>query len=141
MLFRSPPASVLSLESDRGPSLSSQPCPPWPVSRQASRTGECCSVPSLCAGVSPLCPPHPYGCAVLRGSEASPLCHPQSPPVKGLLVCGNLSSFTARSHWYRSRPYSFVSVFSFFFCPTQVMGSFLPFGKSEAFCQRSVGVL
>ena len=43
-------------------------------------------------------------------------------PRRGFLVCGNLSSFTAPSHWYRSRSYSFVSVFSFFFCPTQVRG-------------------
>ena len=48
------------------------PCPPRRGSRQASRAGECCSAPSLCAGISPLCPPHPCGCALLRGSEASP---------------------------------------------------------------------
>ena len=138
-----PPTPVLSLRSDRSPSLSSQPRPPRRGSRQASRAAECCSAPSLCAGTSPLCPPHLCGCALLRGSEASPLlCHPQSPPVKGLLVCGNLSSFTAPSHWCRSHPYSFVSVFSFFFCPTQVCGgSFLPFERSEVFYQRSVGVL
>ena len=54
------------------------------MSRQASRAGECCSAPSLCAGVSPLCPPHPCGCALLRGSKASCLRHPQSPPTQGL---------------------------------------------------------
>ena len=32
-------------------------------------------------------------------------------------MCGNLSSFTAPSHWCRSRPYSFVSVISFFLLP------------------------
>ena len=48
-------------------------------------------------------------------------------PRRGFLVCGNLSSFTAPSHWCRSRPYSFVSVISFFFCPTQVRGEFLAF--------------
>ena len=47
-------------------------------SRQAFQAGECCSAPSLRAGVSPLCPPHPCGCTLLRGSEPSPLCHPQS---------------------------------------------------------------
>ena len=103
------------------------PCPPRRGSRQASRAGECCSAPSLCAGISPLCPPHPCGCALLHGSEASPLCHPQSLPAKGFLLCGNLSSFTPPSHWCRSRPYSFVSVISFFFCPTQVRGEFLAF--------------
>ena len=51
-----------------------------------------------------------------------PLRHPQSPPAKGLLVHGHLSSFSAPSPWCRPRPYSFVSVISFFFCPTQVCG-------------------
>ena len=40
--------------------------------------------PILCAGISPLCPLQPYYCTLLRGSEASPFCPPQSPPVKGL---------------------------------------------------------
>ena len=105
------------------------PCPSRRVSRIASRAGECWSAPILCAGVSPLCPPHPCGCALLCGSEASPLHHLQSPPAKGLLVCGNLSSFTAPSHWCRSPPYSFVSVFSFFFGPTLVREEFLAFGE------------
>ena len=95
------------------PSLSSQPRPPRRVSRQASRAGECWSAPSLCAGVSPLCPPHPCGCALLRGPEASPLCHPQSPPAKGLLVCGHLSSFTAPSHWCSPIPILCLCFFFF----------------------------
>ena len=98
------PTPVLSLESNRSPSLSSQPPPapagearasapsprpPQRVSRQASRAGERwagerCSAPIFCAGISPLCPLHPFGCALFRGSKASPLCHPQSPPAKGL---------------------------------------------------------
>ena len=49
------------------------PCPPQRVSRQASRAGECWSAPILCAGISPLCPPHPCGCTLLHGSKASPL--------------------------------------------------------------------
>ena len=54
------PTPVLSLGSDlQSPSLSSQPRPPQRVSRQASRAGECWSAPILCAGISPLCPPHP----------------------------------------------------------------------------------
>ena len=60
------------------------PCPPQQVSRQASQAGECWSAPILCAGISPLCPLHPCCCALLHGSEASPLRHPPSPPVKGL---------------------------------------------------------
>ena len=66
------------------PSLSSQPRPPRRVSRQASRAAECWSALILCAGTSPLCPPHLCGCALLRGSKASPLCHPQSLSAKGL---------------------------------------------------------
>ena len=54
------------------------------MSRQASRAGERWSAPVLRVGISPLCPLHPYCCALLRGSEASPLRHPQSPPAKGL---------------------------------------------------------
>ena len=46
---------------------------------------------------------------------------------RGFLLRGNLSSFTAPSQRCRSRPYSFVSVISFFFCPTQVRGEFLAF--------------
>ena len=60
------------------------PRPPRRVSRHASRAGECWSAPILCAGISPLCPLYPCGCALLRGSEASPLCYPRSPPAKGL---------------------------------------------------------
>ena len=59
-------------------------CPPWRVSKQASRAGECSSAPILCAGMSPLCPPHPCCCTLLRRSKACPLCHPQSPRVESL---------------------------------------------------------
>ena len=108
-----PPTPVLSLRSDRSLSLSSQPRPPRRVSRQASWAAECCSALSLCAGVSPLCPPHPCGCALLRGSEASPPATCSLCPRRGFLVRGNLSSFTPPSHWCRSRPYSFVCYFLF----------------------------
>ena len=54
------------------------------MSRQASQAGECWSAQILSAGISPLCPLHPCCCALLCGSEASPLCPPQFPPVKGL---------------------------------------------------------
>ena len=137
-----PPTPVLSLPSNRSPSLSSQPHPPRRMSRQASRAGECWSALILCAGISPLCPPHPCGCALLRGSEASPLCHPQSLPAKGL-----------PSAWkpfllHSSLP--LVQILSLFFCLCyfffsfalpKYVGSFLPFGRSDVFCQRSVGVL
>ena len=60
------------------------PRPPRRVGRRGSRAGECCSALSLRAGISPLCPPHPCGCALPRGPEAPLLCHSQSPPAKGL---------------------------------------------------------
>ena len=136
------PTPVLSLGSDlRSPSLSSQSRPPPRGSRQASRAGECWSAPILCAGISPLCPLHPCGCALLRGCKAPPSAPRSLRTRRGFLVCGNLSSFTSPSHWCRSRPYSFVSVFSFFFSLPRYVGSFLPFGKSVVFCQHSVGVL
>ena len=102
------PTPVLSLRSDQSPSLSSQPCPPQRVSRQASRAGECWSAPILCAGLSPLCPPHPCGCALLRGSEASPLCHPQSLPTKGLP--------SAWKYFLLHGSLPLVQVLSLFFC-------------------------
>ena len=62
---------------------------------------------------------------------------------RGFLVRGNLSSFTAPSHWCRSRPYCFVSVISFFFFPTHVRGEFLAFweiwGLLPGFSGCSVG--
>ena len=54
------------------PSLSSQTCPPRRVSRQASWAGECCSAPSLCAGVSPffLCASVAVGSALIAAARA-----------------------------------------------------------------------
>ena len=126
------PTPVLSLWSDRSPSLSSQPQLPAPARpsgwadkplglvsaarhrssvRESLRFAFCTSVAAL-SSMTPNLPP-----------SATRSLHLQ----RGFLVCGNLSSFTAPSHWYRSRPYSFVSVISFFFCPTQVCGEFLAF--------------
>ena len=117
--------------------------PPQQVSRQASPAGECWSALILCGEISPLCSLHPCCCVLLRGSKAS------SPPTsclhqwRGFLVCGNFSSFTAPSQRCRSLPYSFASVFSFFFCPTQVRGEFLAFwevwGLLPAFSRCSLG--
>ena len=119
------PTPVLSLGSNlRSPS----PRPPRRVSRQASQAGECWSALILSAGISLLCPLHPllrsppWRSLKLPPSATCSLC-----PRRGFLLCGNLSSFTAPSHWCRSHPYSFVSVISFFFCPTQVRGEFLAF--------------
>ena len=48
------------------------PHPPQWVSRQASQPGECWLALIFCTGISPLCPLHPYCCALLHGSKASP---------------------------------------------------------------------
>ena len=103
------------------------PHPPRRVSRQASRAGECCWAPSLRAGISPLCPPHPCGCALLRGSEASPLCHLQSPPAKGLPSAWKPFLLHSSLPLVQVPSLFFVSVISFFFYPTQVRGDFLAF--------------
>ena len=78
-----PQSSPWDLTSE---SRASAPSPHQPrrVSRQASRAGECWSALILCAGISLLCPLHTCGCALFCGSEASPLCHPQSLPMKEL---------------------------------------------------------
>ena len=131
--------AVLTSEDLRASAPSPHP-PQW-VSRQASQAGECWLAPILCAGISLLCPPHPCGCALLRGSEASPSASHSLCPRRGFLVCGNLSSFTAPSLWCRSCPY-FVC---FFFFPTHVRGEFLAFGEVwgllPAFSRCSVGVV
>ena len=78
------PTPVLSLGSElQSPSLSSQHPPPRRVNTQASQAGECWSELILCVEISLLCPLHPCCCALLWGSEASPL-PPPSPPVKGV---------------------------------------------------------
>ena len=51
-----------------------------------------------------------------------PLPIPHLRQWRGFLVCGSFSSFTVPSQKCRSCPYSFVSVFPFSFCPTQVRG-------------------
>ena len=109
------------------------------MSRQASLAGECWPAPILCAGISPLCPLHPCCCALLCGSEASPLCH-TSLPVKGLPTVWKLFPL------HSSLPE--VQVLSLFFCLffflsfalPRYVGSFLPLGRSEVFCQCSVVV-
>ena len=81
-------------------------------------------------------------------SSMAPKLPPATPRLhqcRGFLVCGNFSSFPAPSQRCSSHPYSFFSVFSFFFCPTQVRGEFLAFwevsGLLPAFSRCSVGVV
>ena len=117
------------------------PRPPRRLSRQASRAGECCSAPSLCVGISPLCPPHPCGCPLLRGSEDSPLLHQQSPPAKGLPSVWKPCLLHSCLPLVQVPSLFFCLFFLFSFALPSYIGSFLPFGRSEVFCQRSLGVL
>ena len=121
-----PQSSPWDLTSEARTSAPS-PHLPRQVSRHVSQAGECWSAVILCAGISSLCPLHPYCYSLLCGSKASSPTTPRLRPRRGFLVCGNFSSFTAPSPRCRSRSYSFVSVFSFFFCPTHICGEFLAF--------------
>ena len=121
-----PQSSPCDLTSEARASAPS-PRPPRRGSREASQAGECCSAPSLCVGVSPLCPPHPCGCALLRGSEAPHLCHPQSLPAKGLPSVWKPFLLHSSLPLVQVPSLFFVSVISFSFCPTQVRGEFLAF--------------
>ena len=117
---RSQPQSSWGLTSEAQASAPSPHPPQW-VSRQASQAGECWLAPILCVGISPLCPLHPCCCTLLCGSEASPSLSPQ---VKGLPSMWKLFLLHRSLPEAQVRPYSFFSVFSFFFCPTQVHGDF-----------------
>ena len=118
------------------------PAPPAPAGEQTTLSGwwVLVSTNSLWGNLSTL----PSAPLLLHSPPwlwSFPSAHPCLHQWRGFLVCGNFSSFTAPSQRCRSHPYSFVSVFSFFFCPTQVCGDFLAFWKSQVFCQHSVGVL
>ena len=138
---QSSPWDLTSEAQTSAPSLH----PPRYVGWQTSQAGACWSAPILCVGMSLLCPLHPSCWALLRGSEASPPRTHRLCQWWGFLVCGNFSSFTAPSQRCRSHPYSFVSVFSFFFSPTQVRVEFLAFWEVwvllPAFSRCSVGAV
>ena len=103
------------------------PHPPRQVSTQASPAGECwVGTDLLCRDLSAL----PCAALLLYSPLWLPIFPPHQPPslpVKGILMQGNFSFFTAPSQRCISNPYSFVSVCPFFFCPTQVHGEFLAF--------------
>ena len=134
-----PRSSPWDLTSEARASAPS-PNPSRRVSRQASQAGDCCSALILCAGISPLCPLHPCCCALLRGPEAS------TPPPP-------ISASEGASYCVETFPPSqlpprgagpvpiLLSFFLFSFALPRYVGSFLPFGKSEVFCQCSVHVL
>ena len=138
---------VLSLRSDLwNRRLSSQP-PPTLVGEQTSLLGWWVLVGTdpLCGNLSAL----PSAPLLLRSPpwlwSFPPSATHSLRPRRVFLVYGNFSSFTAPSQRCRSHPYSFVSVFSLFFCPTQVRGEFLTFwevwGFLSAFIRCSVGVV
>ena len=117
------------------------PHPPRQVSKQASQAGECWSAPILCVGISPLCPLYPCCCTLLCGSKTPPLL---SPPARGLPSVWKLfllhSSLPGPSQGWAQVPSLLFCLFFSFALPRYV-GNFLPFWKSEVFCQLSVGVL
>ena len=139
-----PQSSPWDLTSEARASASS-PHLPQQVCRQTSQAGECWSAPILCAVISLIFPLHTCCCTVLRGSKAFPPLTARFHQWRVFLVCGNSSSFRAPSQGCWSRPYSFVSFFSFFFCPTQVCEEFLAFWEVwvllPAFSRCSAGVV
>ena len=101
----------------------------------------------MLVGADPLCgnlcalPSATLLLRLLRGSEASPR-HPPSPPVKGLpsvwkpfLLHDSLPEVQVLSLFFS------LCFFLFSFALPSYVEIFLPFWKSEVFCQRSVGVL
>ena len=121
------------------------PRPSRRVSRQASRAGECWSAAILCVGISPPCPLHPCGCALLHGSEASPLRPPQSLPAKGLPSVWKPFLLHSSLPLVRVPSLFFCLCIFFFLLPTQVCGEFLAFwevwGLLPVFSRCSVGVV
>ena len=119
-----------------------RPHPPRWVSRQASRAGEYWLALILCVGISPLCPQHPYCCALLSGSEASPPPPPAVSAMEGASQC--VETFPPSQLPPTGAgpiPILLSLLFLFSFALPRYVGSFFPFGKSEVFCQRSVGGL
>ena len=133
------PTPVLSLGSDHwSRSLSSQPLHPggwadktfrlvstgWHLSsvRESLRFALCTPVAAL-SSVAPKLPPDP----------------PLSLPVKGLPSVWKLFLLHSSLPEVQVPSLFFCLCFFFFFCPTQVRGDFLAFGKSVVFCQCSVG--
>ena len=104
------------------------PRPPRWVSRQASQAGECWSAPILCVRESlRFALRTPVAALSSVALKLPPSATRSLRPRRGFLACGNLSSFTAPSHWCRSCPYSLSLWFFFFFCSTQLRGEFLAF--------------
>ena len=117
------PWALISKAGTSAPNLH----PSQRVSRQTFQAGECWLALVLCVGISLLCSLYLCYCTLLHSSEASPLPTPSLHQLRGFLVCGNISSFTAPSQRCRSCLYTFVSYFPFSFFFTQFRGDFLAF--------------
>ena len=134
-----PQSSPLDPTSEAGaPALS--PHPPQQVSRQASWADECWPALIL-VQVSLHFALHTLVAVLSSVAPKLPLSHPPSPPVKGLPSVWRL--FLLHSSLPEVQfPSLLFCLFSLFtFSLTMYMGSFLPFRRSEFFCQHSVGVL
>ena len=134
------PTPVLSLGSDlRSPNLSSQP-PPALACEQTSLSGW-----RVLVGTDPVW--ESLRCAfrtpvAALSSVAPKLCHPQSLPAKGLPSVWKPFLLHSSLPLVQVPSLFFCLCFFFFLLPyPRYMGSFLPFGRSEVFCQRSVGVV
>ena len=135
-----PQSSPWDLNSEARASAPSSHPPLW-VSRQSFQAGECWSPLIICAGNSLLCPLHPVA-ALSSMAPKFPPTHFPSPPVKGLPSVWKL--FLLHSSFPEVQVPSLFFCLCFFlfsFALPRYMGSFLPFVKSEVFCQYSVGVL
>ena len=136
-----PPTPVLSLRSDRSRASASNPARPGggadkPLGlvnaarrrssvREPLRSALCTPVAAL-SSVAPNLPPPPPAVSAREGA----------PSVwKPFLLHGSLPLVQAPSLFFC------LCCFFFSFALPRYVGSFLPFGRSEVFCQRSVCVL
>ena len=122
----------------------SVPSPDLPqrASGQASQAGECRSA-STCTGLSLLCPPHTCCCALLQGSEATPLSPPMDRGTEGTSQCAETFPFSQLPP-RGAGPFP-IPFCLFFFCPAQLHGDFLAllevWSLPPAFSRRSVRVI
>ena len=128
-----PATPVLSLDpTSEARASAPSPCAPQRGSRQASRAGECWSVPLLHAGISPLCPLHPCGCALLRGSEAPPSATRSLRPRRGSWCVETFPPSQLPPTGAGPVPILLSLFFLFSFALPRYVGSFLPFGDRKS---------
>ena len=93
-------ASPWSSPCDPTKARASAPSPRLPrwVSRQASQAGECCSAPSLCAGISPFFPLRPCCCGIRADSHGS------LPPLGSVLIAVARAHLWSSFRWHSESP-------------------------------------